>query len=172
MAFKIAGSMAFKEAARKADPALLEPMMAVEVTTPEDYMGDVIGDLNCRRGQIQAMDERAGARVVKALVPLSEMFGYVGDLRSKTQGRASYSMQFDSYAEVPGTWRRRSSRRPGASRPAGRTDQQPATPSSHRTYGSTTVLRRTPQWRRRSSSGPSRTSTSAPSVTSTMARRR
>ncbi len=101
LAFKIAGSMAFKEAARKADPVLLEPMMAVEVTTPEDYMGDVIGDLNSRRGQIQAMDERSGARIVKATVPLSEMFGYVGDLRSKTSGRASYSMQFDSYAEVP-----------------------------------------------------------------------
>ena len=101
MAFKIAGSMALKEAARKADPVLLEPMMAVEVTTPEDYMGDVIGDLNSRRGQIQAMEERSGIRVVKALVPLSEMFGYVGDLRSKTQGRANYSMQFDSYAEVP-----------------------------------------------------------------------
>jgi elongation factor G len=103
LAFKIAGSMAFKEAARQASPAILEPMMAVEVTTPEDYMGDVIGDLNSRRGQIQAMEERFGARVVKALVPLSEMFGYVGDLRSKTQGRASYSMQFDSYAEVPRT---------------------------------------------------------------------
>jgi elongation factor G len=102
MAFKIAGSMGFKEAARQADPALMEPMMAVEVTTPEENMGDVIGDLNSRRGIIQAMDERAGVRVVKALVPLSEMFGYVGDLRSKTQGRASYSMQFDSYAEVPG----------------------------------------------------------------------
>ncbi len=101
LAFKIAGSMAFKEAARKAKPVLLEPMMAVEVTTPDDFMGDVIGDLNSRRGQIQAMDERMGARVVKALVPLSEMFGYVGDLRSKTQGRASYSMQFDSYAQVP-----------------------------------------------------------------------
>jgi elongation factor G len=101
MAFKIAGSMAFKEAARKASPVLLEPMMAVEVTTPEDFMGEVIGDLNSRRGHIQAMDERAGARVVRALVPLSEMFGYVGDLRSKTQGRASYSMQFDSYAQVP-----------------------------------------------------------------------
>jgi elongation factor G len=101
LAFKIAGSMAFKEAARRADPVLLEPMMAVEVTTPEEYMGDVIGDLNSRRGQIQAMEERAGARVVKALVPLSEMFGYVGDLRSKTQGRANYTMQFDSYAEVP-----------------------------------------------------------------------
>jgi elongation factor G len=82
-------------------PVLLEPMMAVEVTTPEDYMGDVIGDLNSRRGQIQAMEERAGARVVKALVPLSEMFGYVGDLRSRTQGRANYTMVFDSYAEVP-----------------------------------------------------------------------
>ena len=101
LAFKIAGSMAFKEAARRAEPVLLEPMFAVEVTTPEDYMGDVIGDLNSRRGQIQAMEERAGARVIKALVPLSEMFGYVGDLRSRTQGRASYSMQFDSYAEVP-----------------------------------------------------------------------
>ena len=101
MAFKIAGSMALKEAARKADPALLEPMMSVEVTTPEENMGDVIGDLNSRRGQIQEMTERSGARIVRALVPLSEMFGYVGDLRSKTQGRASYSMQFDSYAEVP-----------------------------------------------------------------------
>jgi elongation factor G len=101
LAFKIAGSMAFKEAARRADPVLLEPMMAVEVTTPDEFMGDVIGDLNSRRGHIQAMDERAGARVVRANVPLSEMFGYVGDLRSKTQGRAAYSMQFDSYAEVP-----------------------------------------------------------------------
>ena len=102
LAFKIAGSMAFKEAARKADPVLLEPMMAVEVTTPDDYMGDVIGDLNSRRGQIQAMEEGVGAtRLVKSLVPLSEMFGYVGDLRSKTQGRAVYSMRFDSYAEVP-----------------------------------------------------------------------
>lgn len=101
MAFKVAGSMAFKEAARKASPAILEPMMAVEVMTPEDYMGDVIGDLNSRRGQIQAMEERAGTRVVKATVPLSEMFGYVGDLRSRTQGRANYTMVFDSYAEVP-----------------------------------------------------------------------
>jgi elongation factor G len=101
LAFKIAGSMAFKEGARKAGPVLLEPMMAVEVTTPEDFMGEVIGDLNSRRGQIQAMEERSGSRVVKALVPLSEMFGYVGDLRSRTQGRASYSMQFDSYAQVP-----------------------------------------------------------------------
>ena len=101
LAFKIAGTMAFKEGARLAGPALLEPMMSVEVTTPEDFMGDVIGDLNSRRGQVQAMEERSGARVVKALVPLSEMFGYVGDLRSRTQGRASYSMQFDSYAQVP-----------------------------------------------------------------------
>ena len=101
LAFKIAGSMAFKKAAAQADPVLLEPVMAVEVTTPEDYMGEVIGDLNSRRGQIQAMEERAGARVVSAHVPLSEMFGYVGDLRSRTQGRAVYTMQFDSYAEVP-----------------------------------------------------------------------
>ena len=101
MAFKIAGSMALKEAIRKADPVLLEPMMAVEVRTPEDYMGDVIGDINSRRGQIQAMEDISGAKVVKGLVPLSEMFGYVGDLRSKTQGRANYSMEFDSYAEVP-----------------------------------------------------------------------
>jgi elongation factor G len=101
MAFKIAGSMALKEAARRADPALLEPMMAVEVRTPEQYMGDVIGDLNSRRGQIQAMEDVSGAKVVRAVVPLSEMFGYVGDLRSKTQGRAVYTMQFDSYAEVP-----------------------------------------------------------------------
>jgi elongation factor G len=101
MAFKIAGSMVLKEAVRRADPVLLEPMMAVEVRTPEDYMGDVIGDINSRRGQIQAMEDISGAKVVKGLVPLSEMFGYVGDLRSKTQGRANYSMQFDSYAEVP-----------------------------------------------------------------------
>ncbi|MEO7077844.1 MAG: elongation factor G [Rhodococcus sp. (in: high G+C Gram-positive bacteria)] len=101
MAFKVAGSQAFKEAARKAGPVILEPVMAVEVITPEDYMGEVIGDLNSRRGQIQAMEERSGARIVKAQVPLSEMFGYIGDLRSKTQGRANYSMVFDSYAEVP-----------------------------------------------------------------------
>jgi elongation factor G len=101
MAFKVAGSMAFKEAARKCQPVILEPLMAVEVVTPEDYMGDVIGDINSRRGQIQAMEERSGARVVKAHVPLSEMFGYVGDLRSKTQGRANYSMVFSHYAEVP-----------------------------------------------------------------------
>jgi len=93
--------MVLKDAVRKASPVLLEPMMAVEVVTPEDHMGDVIGDLNSRRGSIQAMEERGGARVVRALVPLSEMFGYVGDLRSRTQGRASYTMQFDSYAEVP-----------------------------------------------------------------------
>jgi elongation factor G len=101
MAFKIAGSMALKEAVRRADPALLEPTMAVEVRTPEEYMGEVIGDLNARRGQIQAMEDISGAKVVRAVVPLSEMFGYVGDLRSKTQGRANYTMQFDSYAEVP-----------------------------------------------------------------------
>ena len=101
MAFKIAGSMVLKEAVRKADPVLLEPVMAVEVRTPEVYMGDVIGDLNSRRGQIHAMEDVSGAKVIRAVVPLSEMFGYVGDLRSKTQGRANYTMQFDSYAEVP-----------------------------------------------------------------------
>ncbi|WP_413248392.1 elongation factor G [Sinomonas flava] len=101
MAFKIAGSQVFKEGARRANPVLLEPLMAVEVRTPEEYMGDVIGDLNSRRGQIQAMEDAVGVKVVRALVPLSEMFGYIGDLRSKTQGRAVYSMQFDSYSEVP-----------------------------------------------------------------------
>jgi elongation factor G len=101
MAFKIAGSMALKEAVRKANPVLLEPVMDVEVRTPEEYMGDVIGDLNSRRGQIQSMDDASGVKVVKAVVPLSEMFGYIGDLRSKTQGRAVYSMTFSSYAEVP-----------------------------------------------------------------------
>jgi elongation factor G len=101
MAFKIAGSMAFKEAARKADPVILEPLMAVEVRTPEEYMGDVIGDINSRRGQIQSMEDATGIKVIRAHVPLSEMFGYIGDLRSKTSGRAVYSMTFDSYAEVP-----------------------------------------------------------------------
>ncbi|AWB96212.1 elongation factor G [Agromyces badenianii] len=101
MAFKIAGSMGFKEAARKANPVLLEPLMSVEVRTPEEYMGDVIGDLNSRRGQIQSMEDAAGVKVVRAHVPLSEMFGYIGDLRSKTSGRAVYSMEFQSYAEVP-----------------------------------------------------------------------
>jgi elongation factor G len=101
MAFKIAGSIAYKEAARLAQPTLLEPLMAVEVRTPEEYMGDVIGDLNSRRGQIQSMDDAAGVKVVSALVPLSEMFGYVGDLRSKTSGRAVYSMTFHTYQEVP-----------------------------------------------------------------------
>ncbi len=101
LAFKIAGHQAFKEAARMAKPVLLEPMFAVEVITPDDYLGDVIGDINSRRGQVQSMEERHGDRVVDALVPLSEMFGYVGDLRSKTSGQASYSMEFDSYAEVP-----------------------------------------------------------------------
>jgi elongation factor G len=101
LAFKIAGIAGFREAAKLAGPVILEPVMSVEVVTPEDFMGDVIGDLNSRRGQILSMDERSGARVVTATVPLSEMFGYVGDLRSRTQGRASYSMTFDSYAEVP-----------------------------------------------------------------------
>ncbi len=103
LAFRVAGSMVFKEAARRADPALLEPVMAVEVTTPEAYLGTVIGDLNARRGHVQAMNDMHGNKVVQALVPLSEMFGYVGDLRSKTSGQASYSMEFHSYAETPKT---------------------------------------------------------------------
>ncbi|MGW9403243.1 elongation factor G [Arthrobacter sp. NPDC055585] len=101
MAFKIAGRQAFKEAARMASPVLLEPVMDVEVRTPEEYMGEVIGDINSRRGQMQSMEDASGVKVVRALVPLSGMFGYIGDLRSKTQGRAVYSMQFNSYAEVP-----------------------------------------------------------------------
>ena len=101
MAFKIAGSMAFKDGCRKADPVLLEPYMKVEVVVPEDYMGDVIGDINSRRGRIEGMEGRAGAQVVRSFVPLSEMFGYSTDLRSKTQGRGNYSMEFDHYEEVP-----------------------------------------------------------------------
>ncbi len=103
MAFKIAGTMAFKETARKAKPVLLEPVMAVEVVTPEDYMGDVIGDLNSRRGRVGQMEARGNNQVVSAQVPLSEMFGYATDLRSKTQGRATYTMQFDSYQQTPGS---------------------------------------------------------------------
>ena len=101
MAFKIAGNMVLREGARRANPVLLEPVMDVEVRTPEEYMGDVLGDLNSRRGMIKSMEDATGVKIVRALVPLSEMFGYVGDLRSKTQGRAVYTMQMDSYAEVP-----------------------------------------------------------------------
>jgi len=101
MAFKIAGSMAFKDAAQKAKPVLLEPVMRVEVVVPEEFMGDIIGDLNSRRGHIQSMDARGGTQIITALVPLSTMFGYSTDLRSRTQGRATYSMQFEKYAEAP-----------------------------------------------------------------------
>ena len=101
MAFKIAGSMVFKEAARKAQPVLLEPIFDVEVVTPEEYMGDVIGDLSSRRGRIEKMDQRGSDRIVRAQVPLAEMFGYATELRSRTQGRATYTMQFNSYREVP-----------------------------------------------------------------------
>ncbi|RKS71731.1 translation elongation factor 2 (EF-2/EF-G) [Actinomadura pelletieri DSM 43383] len=101
LAFKVAGSMAFKEAVRRASPVLLEPVMAVEVTVPDDHLGSVIGDLNRRRGRVEGTAERAGARIVRALVPLSEMFGYVGDLRGMTSGRGMFVMEFDSYAEVP-----------------------------------------------------------------------
>jgi elongation factor G len=101
MAFKIASSMGVKEGARKADPVLLEPMMKVEVVTPEDYMGDVIGDLNRRRGLVQGMEDGPSGKIVRAEVPLAEMFGYATDLRSQTQGRAGYSMEFSRYAEAP-----------------------------------------------------------------------
>jgi len=103
MAFKVAGSIAFKEAAKKADPVILEPIMEVEVVTPDEYMGDVMGDLSSRRGRIEGMSQRSDAQVVKAMVPLSEMFGYATILRSMTQGRAIYTMQFSSYEEAPKT---------------------------------------------------------------------
>ena len=101
MAFKIAASMAFKEAMKKASPTLMEPIMSVEVVTPEDYVGDVMGDLSSRRGRVDGMEMRANARAIKAFVPLGEMFGYATDLRSKTSGRANYTMQFDHYEPVP-----------------------------------------------------------------------
>jgi elongation factor G len=101
MAFQIAGSLALKDAIRRGKPTVLEPIMKVEVTTPDEFMGDVIGDLNSRRGQIEGMEERAGAQVVRAKVPLANMFGYVTDLRSSTQGRAVSSMEFDHYAPLP-----------------------------------------------------------------------
>jgi elongation factor G len=101
MAFKIAGSMAVKKAARAASPVLLEPVMAVEVVTPEEYMGDVIGDLSSRRGRVEGMDQRGSSQVIRAQVPLAEMFGYATDLRSRTQGRATYTMQFSAYNETP-----------------------------------------------------------------------
>jgi elongation factor G len=101
MAFKIAGSMAAKAGVIKADPAILEPVMKVDVTTPEDFMGDVIGNLNSKRGHIEGIDEHGTSRVVRALVPLAEMFGYATELRSMTQGRATYSMEFARYSEVP-----------------------------------------------------------------------
>jgi len=101
MAFKIAGSMAFKEGMRKADPVLLEPIMKVEVVTPEEYMGDVVGDINRRRGMVQGMDDTPSGKVIRCEVPLAEMFGYATDLRSLTQGRATYTMQFEKYQEAP-----------------------------------------------------------------------
>jgi elongation factor G len=101
MAFHIAGSMAFKDAMRKGSPVLLEPIMKVEVSTPEDYMGDVIGDINSRRGRIEGMDDIGGGKMIRGFVPLGEMFGYATDLRSRTQGRGNYSMFFDRYEQVP-----------------------------------------------------------------------
>ena len=101
MAFKVAGSMAFKNGMAKADPVLLEPIMKVEVTVPEEYMGDVMGDINSRRGRIEGMEAQAGAQIIRAMVPLSEMFGYSTTLRSRTQGRGVYSMEFAAYEPVP-----------------------------------------------------------------------
>ncbi len=101
MAFKIAGSMAFKDGMRKADPVLLEPIMKVEITVPEEYMGDVMGDVNSRRGRIDGMESRMGAQVIRSFIPLSEMFGYATDLRSKTQGRGVYAMEMHHFEEVP-----------------------------------------------------------------------
>ena len=172
---------------RKAQPVILEPLMDVEVRTPEEYMGDVIGDLNSRRGQVQSMEDASGVKIVRALVPLSEMFGYVGDLRSKTQGRAMYTMQFDSYAEVPGSIAeeivaKTRGRVRSRGKQVGSFSCSPRIPVGHpprrgrlRSRSRSTTIRsprRTPSWRRPSSSGPSRTSTSAPSVTSTTARPR
>ena len=102
MAFQIAGSMAFQDGVKKAGPVILEPIMKVEVLTPEDFMGDVMGDINAKRGQIQEMTERSGIKVIRAMVPLASMFGYATDLRSMSQGRASYTMEFDHYEQVPG----------------------------------------------------------------------
>jgi elongation factor G len=101
MAFKIAGSMAFKDGMKKASPVLLEPIMKVEVTVPEEYMGDVMGDMNSRRGRIEGMEARNGAQVIRGFIPLSEMFGYATDLRSKTQGRGTYAMEMDHFEQVP-----------------------------------------------------------------------
>ena len=112
MAFKIAGSMAIQDAARKANPVLLEPVMAVEVVTPEDFLGDVIGDLSRRRGKVQGQEQRGNALAVQAFVPLGEMFGYATELRSMTQGRATYTMQFERYEEVPVEHRRGDRRAP------------------------------------------------------------
>ena len=149
MAFKIAGSMAFKNAMQRAKPKLLEPVMAVEVVTPEEYLGDVMGDLNSRRGRVEGLEPRGNAQAIRARVPLATMFGYATDLRSTTQGRATFTMQFDRYEEVPQSI-------------AG----EIVSPAQARKE------RRRKEWQSRSSSAPSRTSTSAPSVTSTTARRR
>jgi hypothetical protein len=207
MAFKIAGSQVLKEGVRRANPILLEPLMAVEVRTPEEYMGDVIGDLNSRRGMIQSMEDASGVKVVRANVPLSEMFGYIGDLRSKTQGRAVYSMQFDSYSEVPKAvadeiiQKTRGNHlavhaaepRPkdctqadGARRYCAQPADSVISPniqarsrlvqvSAARSVAGEHVFSKRPRrnpWRRQSSSGLSRTSTSVPSVTLTTVRPR
>ena len=177
IAFKVAGSIAFKEAAKRAKPVLLEPIFAVEVVTPEDFLGEVIGDLSRRRGRVEGQERRGNALAVTARVPLSEMFGYATDLRSNTQGRANYTMQFESYEEVPPNI---------AEKIVEQRTGEPVPPSSEQSAAHLDRFLRfaltgadaqadtgaNKKWRRRSSSATSRTSTSGPSVTSTMARRR
>ena len=152
MAFKIAGSMALKEAARKAKPVLLEPIMSVEVVVPDEYMGNVIGDINSRRGRIEGMELRGTTQIIKAMVPLSEMFGYATDIRSRTQGRGSFTMHFGKYEEVPARL---------------------AEEIVSRVQGKVTVIcDEVKTWQRKNSTAASRTSTSGRSGTSTTARRR
>ncbi len=192
IAFKVAGSLAFKEAAKRAKPVLLEPVFAVEVVTPEDFMGDVMGDLSRRRGHLQGSEQRGNASAIHAKVPLSEMFGYATDLRSNTQGRANYTMQFEGYEEVPPNIAEKIieqrtgepvplASESGVTRLMSRDLTEAAVkkvpiqidfPGSPYSGEHSSRFRSEHKWRRRSSSATSRTSTSGPSVTSTMARRR
>ena len=180
IAFRVAGSLALKAAVQRAKPVLLEPVFAVEVVTPEEFMGDVIGDLNRRRGQINGMEQRGNAQVITAHVPLAEMFGYATDVRSNTQGRATYTMQFERYEEVPPNIAEKVVGEQAAAkrrRPAGGLAAMPdgnLYPVQVRPETNEIRLRRrsNTKWRRPSSSAISPMSTSGPSVTSTMARRR
>jgi elongation factor G len=168
MAFKIAGSMAFQDAAKKAKPVLLEPVMRVEVVVPKDYMGDVMGDLASRRGRIQSQEDRGGTQIINARVPLSEMFGYATDLRSRTQGRATYSMHFDRYEQAPQNVSEEVVARIQGTKLAGIKTRRygcrggPSGPSTNRRH----------RWQKKNSIGRNHTSTSGPLATSTTARRR